>query len=72
MFSAYGDNSGAVRYKTKRRAKKNGERAVTPGTLPEYLAKGANSRFDLSGERNQASGSDRIIRSIRGVTQKHR
>src|SRR3954469_1976211 len=54
----YGDN-------TPKREEHEQQGPVATRPVSKHVAQGARPRFDLSGERHQAAGPDRVVRPIR-------
>src|SRR6266404_7054929 len=48
------------------------ERAIVTRPVSECVAQGACAGFDLPGKWHQIAGSDRVVRSIRGVAEEYR
>src|SRR5688572_20339971 len=47
------------------------KRPIITRPIPQRAAQGACAGLDLPGERHQAPGSDRIVRSVRGAVTQH-
>src|SRR6218665_1550794 len=54
-----------------RRKYREQQRPTLARTLPQHLAQGACSGFHLSGQRNQAARTDRIVPSVRVATAQY-
>src|SRR5215472_16160432 len=50
----------------------DGQRPIVARPLLECLAQGARTGIDLSRQRHQAAGPDRLVRSVRGPAQEQR